>query len=261
MLTGFMINLQFFTVIPVKKELQMDSRHLHRAIQTFPLTGLMTGLVLSGALWIFNEWLPFSVLAAAFFVWLLTIVLSGGLHLDGWMDASDAFFSYQDRDRRLEIMKDPRTGAFGVLSVIVLLSGRFLFIYEIAAAESRLSYALIPLVPVLGKMAMGVSLAALPLARQNGLAAFFKKACKTSSTGVYPVYLLIILGIAFLLSIQVFWCAVLMVAAGLLTFLYAGRKVKSWFGGITGDVLGAITEGTECCLWLVLWLLHCFVMG
>ena len=47
------------------------------------------------------------------------------------MDASDAFFSYRDRERRLEIMKDPRIGAFGVLRCLVLLSARFLFIYEI----------------------------------------------------------------------------------------------------------------------------------
>ena len=56
---------------------------------------------------LFN-WTPFSPLAAAFFVWLALIVLTGGIHLDGWMDASDAFFSYRDKQKRLEIMKDPQ---------------------------------------------------------------------------------------------------------------------------------------------------------
>ena len=89
----------------------------------------------------------FSPLAVAFVVWLSLIILTGGLHLDGWMDASDAFFSYRDKQRRLEIMKDPRIGAFGVLSVIVLLSARFLFIYEIILQAVEATYFFLFLIP------------------------------------------------------------------------------------------------------------------
>ena len=103
----------------------MEKKYIHRSIQTFPLVGLLLGLIMGGVLYALAEWTPFSVLATAFILWLLTILLTGGLHLDGWIDASDAFFSYQDQARRLEIMKDSRTGAFGVISVIVLLGTRF----------------------------------------------------------------------------------------------------------------------------------------
>ena len=95
-LIGFLINLQFFTAIPFKKELPMEKKYIHRAIQTFPLVGILLGLIMGGVLYALVEWTPFSTLAIAFILWLLTIVLTGGLHLDGWIDASDAFFSYQD---------------------------------------------------------------------------------------------------------------------------------------------------------------------
>ena len=85
-------------------------------------------------------------------------MITGGIHLDGWMDSSDAFFSYRDIAKRLEIMKDPRMGAFGVLSVIVILSARFLFVYEIVVMAVDVSYIFIVLIPFIGKMVMGVLL-------------------------------------------------------------------------------------------------------
>src|SRR5699024_11219623 len=62
-----------------------------------------------------------------------TIILTCGIHLDGWIYASDAFFSYRDVKKRLQIMEDPRVGAFGVLGLLFLLSFKFLFIFEIVA--------------------------------------------------------------------------------------------------------------------------------
>src|SRR5699024_12376068 len=62
-----------------------------------------------------------------------TIILTVGIHLDGWIDASDVFFSYRDVKKRLQIMEDPRVGAFGVLGLLFLLSFKFLFIFEIVA--------------------------------------------------------------------------------------------------------------------------------
>src|SRR4051794_31684633 len=137
-LKGLLIDIQFFTAIPITRELPMDKDHLKKAVQAFPLLGIIQGLIYSAVFFLCHEFSPFSHLASSFLLWLLTILLTGGIHLDGWMDASDAYFSYQDREKRLEIMKDPRTGAFGVLSILVLLSCRFLFIYESTANVENL---------------------------------------------------------------------------------------------------------------------------
>src|SRR5699024_7898278 len=101
------------------------NKNIERSVQTLPLFGLIQGTIYAGLLYLLLTWTPLSSLAAAFLLWLFIIIFTGGLHLDAWIDCSDAYFSYQDQEKRLHIMKDSRIGAFGVLSVIVLLAARF----------------------------------------------------------------------------------------------------------------------------------------
>jgi adenosylcobinamide-GDP ribazoletransferase len=256
---GFLLNMQFFTSIPVPLTLPMDKVHLDRAVRTFPLLGLFQGAVYSSLLYILMEWSSFSMLTGAFAVWLAGIILTGGIHIDGWMDASDAYFSFRDKERRLEIMSDPRAGAFGVLSVIVLLSTRFFFIYEIVAMMSGLSYSLIACIPVLSRMVMGVLLTVVKGAKEEGLGQLFQQSTTKYTLYAYPVILFMLLA--------GYWAAnqavsfILMVLATLAILFYFKHKIPKWFGGMTGDVLGASVEGTELLLWMTLWLLHYFVMG
>ena len=239
----------------------MEKKYIHRSIQTFPLVGILLGLIMGGVLYALVEWTPFSTLAIAFILWLLTIVLTGGLHLDGWIDASDAFFSYQDQARRLEIMKDSRTGAFGVISVIVLLGTRFLFIYEIVGRLNGWSYFLIILMPFLSKCVMGYLLCKMPLAKKEGLGAFFQSAARKNSLHMYWIYILLSMAYSVWTRYSAWDSVVMMLAATALFLLFLKRKIVAWFGGVTGDVLGASVEGVELWLWFILWLLHYFVTG
>lgn len=260
-LKGLLINLQFFTSIPIPITLPMDRKHLEKAIKTFPLVGLIQGSLYALILYAFLEWTPFSVLAAAFAIWLSGIVLTGGIHLDGWMDTSDAFFSYRDQEKRLEIMSDPRTGAFGVLSIIVLLSVRFLFIYEIVLLSQPVTYLLIVLIPFVSKMAMGVLLVRVRAAKKGGLGSLFQLAASNSTLFIYPVYLLLIAAAARLFGEIALFGFLAMVLFSMVFLLFLSKKITAWFGGITGDVVGASVEGTEVLLWMILWLLHYFAMG
>ncbi|MEH7073202.1 adenosylcobinamide-GDP ribazoletransferase [Neobacillus drentensis] len=256
---GFLIDIQFFTAIPIKSELPMDQEHLKKAVQAFPLVGLLQGIIYSAFFYLCLEFSPFSHLASAFLLWLATILLTGGIHLDGWMDASDAYFSYQDQGKRLEIMKDPRTGAFGVLSVLVLLSCRFLFIYESTANVKNLVLILILLIPLLSKSVMGVLLLTVKSAKNEGLGTLFQSAAKPKALWPYPLYIVCILILVSFLKIELMIIGVLILVAFCCLFLFR-RKAAKWFGGITGDVLGAAVEGTELLLWMTVWLLHYFVM-
>lgn len=257
---GFLLNLQFFTAIPIHIALPMDKKHLQGSIQTFPLVGLLQGILYSLLLYVLMQWTPFSILAIAFALWLLTIVITGGIHLDGWMDASDAYYSYQDKEKRLEIMKDPRTGAFGVLSVLILLSARFLFLYEIIGSITWTSYWLIVFIPFLSKGVMGTILLTLPAAKREGLASLFQQSATVRDLGVYPVYIAIMLGLLLFQSVGILVSAMILMIVALACYGFIRIKVKKWFAGITGDVLGASVEGTELMLWMTLWLLHCFAM-
>jgi adenosylcobinamide-GDP ribazoletransferase len=258
-LKGFLINLQFFTAIPITLELPMDKEHLRKAIQTFPLLGLFQGIIYSSVFYVFNEFTSFSHLASVFLLWLATILLTGGIHLDGWMDASDAYFSYQDQEKRLEIMKDPRTGAFGVLSIIVLLSCRFLFIYESTVNVESFSYIFIAVIPFLSKSVMGVLLLTVKSAKNEGLGSLFQSAAKPQALWPYPVYFIGVLFLVMLFHKEFFLVGFLILVAAACLFFCRHKAVK-WFGGITGDVLGSAVEGTELILWMTVWLLHYFVM-
>jgi adenosylcobinamide-GDP ribazoletransferase len=256
---GFLINLQFFTAIPITLEIPMDKEHLRKAVQAFPLLGLLQGIIYASLFYVFLQFTPFSHLTVAFLLWLATILLTGGIHLDGWMDASDAYFSYQDRKKRLEIMKDPRIGAFGVLSIIILLSCRFLFIYESTLKVEPLTYIFITAIPFLSKTVMGAVLLTVKPAKSEGLGELFQSAATPRVLWIYPVYeagLLILVSFFINEILQV--GLLILVALG--CYLFCRRKAVKWFGGITGDVLGASVEGTELILWMTVWLLHYFVM-
>ncbi|MBM7715796.1 adenosylcobinamide-GDP ribazoletransferase [Siminovitchia sp. FSL H7-0308] len=249
---GFLIALQFFSTIPIRKEIPMTSVYVERAVRFLPFLGMLQGLVYSGCLYMLLEWSPFSDLAVSFMIWFLMIVVTGGIHLDGWIDSSDAYFSYRDRVKRLEIMVDPRVGAFGVISIIVLLAAKFLFIYEIVQKAEDVTYLWIMLIPALGKMVAGLMLLFVPAAKNDGLAHFFQQACRRQTGWVYPIYLLV-----FLWNTE----ALLMIIAAILLFVMWKKVAKTAFGGITGDIVGAATEGTEAGLWMIVWLLHYYAMG
>ena len=255
---GLIMSIQFFTSIPISYEVPMDRVHIEKAIKTFPLLGLLQGIFYTFLLYGLVQWTPFSSLAVGF-VWL-TDPPTGGLHLDGWMDASDAFFSYRDKQKRLEIMKDPRIGAFGALSVIVLLSARFLFIYEITLQTVASTYILIALIPFLSKSVMGILLIKVRAAKEDGLGTLFKKASTPYTLWVYPVYMVIVFSGSLLLLAEALSGALALLLMTMVVLFIVARKVVKWFGGITGDVLGASVEGVEIVLWMTLWLWHYFVM-
>jgi adenosylcobinamide-GDP ribazoletransferase len=258
---GFILNIQFFSTIPLPSEVPVDKKHLKRALQTFPLLGIMQGVIYAGFLYILLEWTSLSALAVAFLVWLLIILLTGGLHLDGWLDCSDAYFSYRDQAARLRIMEDPRVGAFGILSVIVLLAARFLFIYEIILMSGIAVYFFIISIPFLGSMLMGMMLTLAPLAKEEGMAFFFRKAIRPKSIWTYPVYIILFLvGTGLFVPAFLYYLIIMLLAITILFLLFRRKSVK-WFGGITGDVIGASREGAEIILWMIVWLLLYFGMG
>lgn len=259
-LYGLMINLQFFSIIPVRKEVPMTDKYFDRAIRLFPVLGIIFGVIYAASGWLLLAYTPVSVLLTTLIIWLLTIILCGGIHIDAWMDTSDAFFSYQDPKRRLEIMSDPRIGAFGVIGAIVLLATKFVFIYEVLANYTSLTFILIFLIPVLSRALMGFVLGFLPNAKATGMGHLFQKA-KTKYTYVFYLFYVALSFILIVYSIRlfiIFWILVLVTA---IFFWLVKLKVIKWFGGITGDVVGAATEGVEVILWGVVLLLTYFGMG
>src|SRR5699024_1935813 len=260
-LYGFILNLQFLSIIPFPMEVPMEKKNIERSVQMFPVLGLIQGIIYAGSFYLLLEWTHLSALAIAFIIWLLCIILTGGLHLDGWMDSSDAYFSYRKKEDRLRIMEDANIGAFGVLSVIVLLVTRFLFFYEVVLLEIFLTCVFLFVISFCGKILMGMMLTKVPLAKEKGMAYFYREATQPKTLWIYPFYIIIMLAVGSLLSMELLPFLLIMLFITYIMFILLRRRALKWFGGITGDVTGASVEGAETFLWMIVWLLHYFAMG
>src|SRR5699024_4913054 len=107
-ITGIFINFHFFTTHPLNSPWPMDRIHMKYTLRTFPILGLLQGGVYAGTVFLLSSYTPLSHLMLTLCLWLALIILSGGIHLDGLMDTSDAYFSYQNSDERLKIMQHQR---------------------------------------------------------------------------------------------------------------------------------------------------------
>ena len=119
-----------------------------------------------------------SPLLTAALILVAWAALTGMLHLDGWADCCDALVAPLSRERRLEVMKDPRLGSFGGAGLILLLMVKLAAVAEVLAPTAgRPLAALLPLliIPVLGRWAVVIAAASFPLARPDGMGASFRR--------------------------------------------------------------------------------------
>ncbi|WP_226001114.1 adenosylcobinamide-GDP ribazoletransferase [Paenibacillus sp. BJ-4] len=279
---------QFLSRLPVKAELDFSPELLKRSASYYPLVGAVIGLIV----WCFAVLaslvlppLPCAVLTLAVWVWL-----TGGLHLDGWMDAADALFSYRSRERMLEIMKDSRVGAMGVIACVLLLMLKASLLYivlDTALVERNLS-GLLLLPMVWSRWFMVHAMKRWPKARNDdGLAARFAD-MSSGRVGLAVFWaVLVTLGAAagqyFLAALPIGTGGIgdsSMVGACLRTFLlysenlpiwigfvllpllaygvgtFAANRVNRRLGGLTGDIYGALNELLETVLLLFIVILY-----
>ncbi|SEM92823.1 cobalamin-5'-phosphate synthase [Paenisporosarcina quisquiliarum] len=245
---SILLALQFFTVIPVNKNLPMEKRAITGMYSIFPWIGAGIGAI--ACLVLYFEWSP---IMTGFSIVLLGVVLSGGLHMDGYIDTSDAFFSYKDRLKRFEILEDPRVGAFGVMAVVFLVIGKVIIISEVLSTES-FHWIFVMLIPFFSRALLGILFSVTNSAKTSGLAYYFKGKMNanvvTITTACHFFIGLVVLGW------MTNWVVAVTIAAVLFAFICLFRSwVLKNFGGVTGDLLGASVEISEVVLWLTLLLL------
>ena len=164
----FLIALQFLTRIRVARNLEIEEEELGGSAVFFPLVGFIIGLIL--ATLAFGGSTLFSSLTVAVLITAGEGILTGGLHLDGYMDACDGIFSGRPRERMLEIMKDSRVGSMGVIGLFILLALKITLLSELPVEVLIPSVAVMPL---LGRWAMVLAIWRFPYARAEGLGAYF----------------------------------------------------------------------------------------
>lgn len=258
MLDGFLLAWQFYTTVPVKKQIDVNARRLKFAFYTLPLIGICIGFVNASIVMVNDRYLHIPDTILAFMVLIVPVLITGGLHLDGWMDMSDALFSYRDKQKRLEIMSDPHTGSFAVLSVILLLAWRYVLIFETLKSNTFTIYLLIVSIYFFARISMCYVFIQGKLAKQEGLAAFFKQGISRSDFKFFLfISFVFILVISCIDRISAIYAVFIFIFSLIVAMLFL-RMLNKQFGGVTGDTLGAVLEGSETGLWLIVWLLHSF---
>ena len=209
------------------------------ALGFFPLMGVIIGGILilwriiCGHLCIGQS--LFSAAAAAF-----PVLISGGIHMDGFCDVTDAIHSYGDKNRRLEIMSDPHTGAFALIYTVIyfiLQYGLFTQIFTVREAmAAALGY-------VFSRVFSAFSVILLKKAKENSSLGFFSKAAHKRITLIMELaYLAVFLPILLFISpVRGMAAAALL---PVLFFLFRNYSYRS-FGGITGDLCGWYLQVTE----------------
>lgn len=279
-LQGVMAALQFLTRIPLPFTVTWDAGTLRWALRAYSLVGAIIGTLLAVTILLLSPRIPIWMLALL--IVSLWVLLTGGLHLDGWADTADAVGSRAPLDKQWEIMKDPHIGTFGTISVLFILLWKIAFTYAYLEGihasfggyniHTVLPFVFIPAVARWG--ALGI-LAWLPAAKSSQLAIQWKKHLnlKEISYACIPIFIIIVLYVtvrgigqpsisradAFYAALQSFWLPLIFLSGWYgLYFLFYVRWVYKRFRAVNGDLVGAGIEGGE--LWLLagIWLMMAF---
>lgn len=239
-MTKFIVALQFLTRIQINPNLVVDDETFGKSMSYFPLVGLIMGLTLAGAYYLLS-FIFTPLITAAFIIWL-EVAISGGLHLDGFMDTMDGIYSGRSRERILEIMKDSRVGAHSVIAVVCLFLFKLVILTDFSS--SSIFFILI-LTPMLARLTQPIGVTFFPYVRETGLAKTFNTYLdKKDLFKASLISLLVCIGLKGILGVFLF----------ILTWIIAlliNRYIASKIGGLTGDVYGAVTELTTVILLII----------
>jgi adenosylcobinamide-GDP ribazoletransferase len=239
----FLTALMFFTRIPVPKNPGVAD--LNKSSRYFPLVGIIVGLL--GALTYYGAYFLFKDPWIASFLSLgATLLVTGAFHEDGLADVADGFGGGWTKERILEIMKDSRVGAYGVIALIVVLGLKVILVTKLTDALILYvaAHSVSRIMPVFFLRFMHYSREddqskIKPLATQISWWGLFIAII----TGLLP---LVIAVLVFHFNVYLFLS---LIPCGLLT-LYLGWYFKKWIGGYTGDCLGATQQLNEVVFYL-----------
>lgn len=239
---SFKIACSMYSKLPVPQS-DWTEENMWYVMCFFPWIGAVIGLFFAGV-WNVKEWLAscgiyYHELFYAAILTVLPIFVTGGIHMDGFLDTCDALSSWQEKEQRLEILKDSHAGAFAILSCAV-------YLILTCGAMTSLRTELIPVVGLgflMSRSLSGLSIVTFPMAKGSGLAAMFadraKKKIVRNTMAVYLVMLAVLMIVVGKLS-----GLLAVVAAGGIFFYYYKMSVKN-FGGITGDLAGWFLQVCE----------------
>lgn len=242
---GFNMAFSMFTIIPLPKY-EWDEKSAKHMMKFYPLIGLVIGVLWYGTYCLLDI-LNVSLMLSSAIILTIPLLLTGFLHLDGFMDVCDALLSRRPKEDKLRILKDSTVGAFSVIALVLLLIVEFAVINTVI--EKNVDPKILILIPVASRSIVAYFIITKDMVSESYLGKLFKEGTgridKILLICIYTIvvamgyYILNITGIIAILSMVV------------ISILLINKSVKE-LGGINGDVAGYILILSEFLALLVL---------
>lgn len=238
MFNSFKIAFSMYSKIPMPHT-EWNDKNMRYAMCFFPMVGAVIGVL-------YYLWFIISlklnvgnILSSAIYT-VIPIIITGGIHVDGFVDTMDAINSYQSVERKLEILKDSHIGAFALISCITYFIINFGIVSEIKSLHSVL---IIGAGFVLSRALSALAIVEFKSARNSGLAKTFKDAAQKNTVKIVMIIYILFVSV-FMISVD-YKLGLGAVLTSLFMFLYYKYISYKKFGGITGDLAGFFLQMCE----------------
>ena len=244
MTSSLVIAFATYSRIPMPR-VEWSEENRRYSLCFFPLIGLVIGAVMAGWLRLCDALGMGSMLCGCGGA-LIPLLITGGIHMDGFMDTCDALASWQPKERRLEILKDSHVGAFAVIGCCA-----YLMLAAGIISEMTMEYALpLALCFVASRAASAMTSVILKSARAEGMLRSFTKTSQSRAVMISS-------GVCFALCLCVWllsgWALACLCAAAVFgCVVFYQRMAYAQFGGVTGDLAGWLLQVTELALMAVM---------
>lgn len=236
-INSFFIALSMYSRIPVPR-VDWKKENMRYAMCFFPMIGVVIGAVMYLAGWLLDKTSVGGLFRGVVFT-LIPIIITGGIHMDGFMDTMDALGSWGDREKKLEILKDSHAGAFAILGMGCYLIWSVAVWSELPAEVLRVcgvSFAL-------SRALSGFSVVTFPAARNSGLLKMFQDGAQKKVVRI--TMCLYVAAAVIMMAVMNARAMTGAVTGVMIAFLYYIVVSRKQFGGVTGDLAGFFLETAE----------------
>lgn len=236
-INSFFIALSMYSRIPVPR-VDWKKENMRYAMCFFPMIGVVIGAVMYLAGWLLDKTSVGGLFRGVVFT-LIPIIITGGIHMDGFMDTMDALGSWGDREKKLEILKDSHAGAFAILGMGCYLMWSVAVWSELPAEVLRVCGVSF----VLSRALSGYSVVTFPAARNSGLLKMFQDGAQKKVVRI--TMCLYVAAAVIMMAVMNARAMTGAVTGVMIAFLYYIVVSRKQFGGVTGDLAGFFLETAE----------------
>lgn len=244
-LEPMIVAFSMYSKIPMPR-IEWNKENMKYTMCFFPLIGVVTGvLIYLAGMFLDGNIFPKVNSGRLMFAAVMTLIpvfVSGGIHLDGFMDTMDALGSWGDKEKKLEILKDSHNGAFAVIGICCYFTVSL-------GVWSEIRPEMLPVVAagyVISRALSGLAVVTFPAARGSGLVKTFRDGAQKKAVRITMiVYLVLAAGYLYICS-PVGMVVLLIIAGAVFGYYY--RMSRKQFGGVTGDLAGYFLQICELAL-------------